>query len=150
MWVWDILVLQDPGTLGPQDLGTFDIGEWDWRWTCDLYIDLKMLRGGWVEPWDLFLPFTFSSSNLLLPPSYSCHSFSSLALRILICTKLDFFFFSQSVWQNVGQRCVFEKLISVHSFESSSVYLFNLKKIYINLILLNFHEKDKFLSFHQF
>ena len=53
---------------------------------------LKKLWGRWVEPWDLLLPSTFSSSNLLLPPSYSCHSFSSLALRILIGTKLDFFF----------------------------------------------------------
>ena len=48
-----------------------DIGEWDWRWTFDLYIDLKKLLGGWVEPWDLLLPSTFSSSNLLPPPSYS-------------------------------------------------------------------------------
>ena len=31
-----------------------DIGEWDWRWTCDIYIDLKK-----------------SSSNHLPPPSYS-------------------------------------------------------------------------------
>jgi len=54
------------GTLGPLDLGTLgpwllvvvvscDIGEKDWRWTFDLYIDLKK----------------FSSSNLLPPPSYS-------------------------------------------------------------------------------
>ena len=48
-----------------------NIGEWDWRWTFDLYIDLKKLWGGWVEPWDLLLPSTFSSSNLLPPPSYS-------------------------------------------------------------------------------
>ena len=48
-----------------------DIGGWDWRWTFDLYIDLKKLWGGWVEPWDLLLPSTFSSSNLLPPPSYS-------------------------------------------------------------------------------
>ena len=33
---------------------------------------LKKLWGRWVEPWDLLLPSTFSSSNLLLiPPSYS-------------------------------------------------------------------------------
>ena len=51
--------------------GSCDIGEWDWRWTFDLYIDLKMLWGGWVEPWDLLLPSTFSSSNLLPPPIYS-------------------------------------------------------------------------------
>ena len=48
-----------------------DIGEWDWRWTFDLYIDLKKLWDGWVEPWDLLLPSTFSSSDLLPPPSYS-------------------------------------------------------------------------------
>ena len=44
---------------------------WLWRWTFDLYIDLKKLWVGWVEPWDLLLPSTFSSSNLLPPPSYS-------------------------------------------------------------------------------
>ena len=73
----------DPGTLGLLDLFpppkpphtspfmSCDTGEWDWRWTFDLYIDLKKLWGGWVEPWDLLLPSTFSSSNLLPPPSYS-------------------------------------------------------------------------------
>ena len=52
-----------------------NIGGWDWRWTFDLYIDLKKLWGGWMEPWNLLLPSTFSSFNLLhllvIPPSYS-------------------------------------------------------------------------------
>ena len=72
--------------LGPWDLGTYspplvwfgyggegvscNIWEWDWRWTIDLYIDLIKLWGGWVEPWDLLLPSTFYSSNLLPPPCY--------------------------------------------------------------------------------
>ena len=38
-----------------------------------LYIDLKKLWGGWVEPWDLLLPSTLSYSNLLPPPSYSSY-----------------------------------------------------------------------------
>ena len=51
--------------------GSCDIGECDYRWSFDLYIDLKKFWGGWMEPWDLLLPSTFSSSNLLPPPSYS-------------------------------------------------------------------------------
>ena len=51
--------------------GRFDIGEWDWRWTFDLFIDLKKLWDGWVESWDFLLPYTFSSSDLLPPTSYS-------------------------------------------------------------------------------
>ena len=81
----------DPGTLGPLDLGT--LGPWD-SWTSSLLQHLLILpltssylllslpptlllwyglvrEGGWVELWELLLPYTFSSSNLLPPPSYS-------------------------------------------------------------------------------
>ena len=57
--------------LGPWDTGT--PRPWN-PWTLGL-LDLLppplKLWGGWVEPRDLLLPSTLSSSNLLPPPSYS-------------------------------------------------------------------------------
>ena len=47
---------------------SFDIGEWDLRWTFDLYIDLKKLWGGWVNPGTssfLLHSLPLTSSNLL-------------------------------------------------------------------------------------
>ena len=34
-----------------------DIGDWDWRWTSDLYIDVKKFTGGW---WVVNLDYSIS------------------------------------------------------------------------------------------
>ena len=43
-----ILLLSSFGIVGMGGGLSCDIGDWDWRWTFDLYIDVKKFTGGWV------------------------------------------------------------------------------------------------------
>ena len=109
IWLWDVLVLWTlgPGTMGPSV--TWTLGFLDFRTlgplpsstTSYLFLLLHCFgmvwfgKGGWVgemnysmvptlKPWDLLLPSTFSTSNLLpLPSTYYYFVVSTRVLQVL-------------------------------------------------------------------